>query len=107
MGVNLTNNQSPISMDTAGDFIGALFQGRDMNSPTPVPKLWITGIQFDCGGTAGTLTLLKQVGGGIKYTSGAMLANTTQWMKVDPHWCQDLACAATWPAGAKVYIHFS
>jgi hypothetical protein len=107
MGVQLPNNQSPATMDAAGDFIGALFQGRDMNDITPVPKLWITGITFDCGATAGTLTILKKVGGGVKYTSGPMLANTTLYMKVDPHWCMDLALAATWPAGAKAYIHFS
>ena len=107
MAVTLTDGQSPIIMDTAGDQIATLFQGRDMNDVIPVPKLWITGIQFEAPAGGGICTLLHKPGGGVAYSSGTMSANQEVYIKVDPHWCMNLVCFATWPAGSRVLIHFS
>jgi len=107
MAAVLSDGQSPIIMDSANDSIASLFQGRDMNDPTPVPKLWITGINFLAGAAGGSLVLLHKVGGGIAYASTILAANGEEYQKVDPHWCMNLVCSAAWPAGARAIIHFS
>lgn len=107
MAVTLTDGQSPIIMDAANDQIASLFQGRDMNDVTPVPKLFITAIQFETGATGGPIVVLHKVGGGTAYSSGTLAANTSVYMKVDPHWCMNLALPASILAGSRVLIHFS
>lgn len=98
------DGQSPIIMDAVGDQISSIFQGRDMNSTTPVPKMYLVGVEF-VQGAAGKTILKHSSGGGIAFESPTLQAGQNYFLQCK-RWVMNLYVDSM-PASSKVLLHYA
>lgn len=98
------DGQSPIIMDTAGDEIATIFQGRDMNNTTPIPKLYLVGVEF-IQGAAGRTILKHGAALGIAFESPDLQAGESYFLQCK-RWVQNLYVAQI-PGASKVLLHYA
>lgn len=101
-----TGGHSPIIMDAAGDLLSTVFQGRDMNSPTGVPKVCCTGIEFVAGGS-GKCILKSGNGAGdqVIFESPSLNAGQNYYLRMKA-WVMDIYVLSL-PANSKVLVHYA
>lgn len=107
----ITFGRSPIIMDAVGDDLTTIFQGRDMNDPTPVVRVKVVQIRYVAGGSGVCIVMSGNPGtkpsATIIFQSGDL--NTGQvdetayagggiWM--------DGGYIAQMPAGGRVFIDY-
>lgn len=103
--MGITNSgRSPIIMDTAGDNLASIFQGRDMQSTAGVPRLYMVGIEF-IAGADGRFVLLQQAGGAIAYKSPFLTSGSSYYIKVDAK-VHNLYLDQI-PASSQVLLHYA
>lgn len=107
----VTNDgDSPIIMDTAGDELASIFQGRDMWKESPgVVKLHVAVIEFIASAASGVMKLRHKnkygVIGSIAYQSPNLSVGENYHIRLH-NAIDNVICDLDWPAGNMVLFHY-